>query len=70
MNLTVCILAGGEGKRMKSKLPKVLHLFKGIPMIVQVINRSLELNAQKIIIITGKHNELIQKTISKKKESQ
>lgn len=63
MNLTVCILAGGEGKRMKSTLPKVLHLFKGIPMIVQVINRSLELNAQKIIIITGKHNELIQKTI-------
>ena len=32
-------------------------------MIVQVINRSLELNAQKIIIITGKHNELIQKTV-------
>ena len=63
MNLTVCILAGGEGKRMKSTLPKVLHLFKGKPMIVQVINRSLELNAQKIIIITGKHNELIQKTI-------
>ena len=63
MNLTVCILAGGEGKRMKSTLPKVLHLFKGKPMIVQVINRSLELNAQKIIIITGKHNELIQKTV-------
>lgn len=63
MNLTVCILAGGEGKRMKSTLPKVLHLFKGKPMIVHVINISLELNAQKIIIITGKHNELIQKTI-------
>lgn len=63
MNLTVCILAGGEGKRMKSTLPKVLHLFKGKPMIVQVINRSLELSAKKIIIITGKHNELIQKTV-------
>lgn len=63
MRLTVCILAGGEGKRMKSNLPKVLHLFKHKPMIVHIIEKSLELNTEKIIIITGKHNNLIQKTI-------
>ena len=63
MRLTVCILAGGEGKRMKSNLPKVLHLFKHKPMIVHIIEKSLELNPEKIIIITGRHNNLIQKTI-------
>lgn len=65
MRLSICILAGGEGKRMKSTLPKVLHLFKFKPMIVHVIEKSLELNPNKIIIVTGKHNNLIQKTIKK-----
>lgn len=63
MKLSVCILAGGEGKRMNSTLPKVLHLFKLKPMIVHVIEKSLELYPEKIIIVTGKHNNLIQKTI-------
>ena len=63
MNLSICILAGGEGKRMKSSLPKVLHLFKCKPMIVHVIEQSLDLKPNKIIIVTGKHNTLIQKTI-------
>ena len=65
MKLTVCILAGGLGKRMKSNLPKVCHLFRNIPMIVHVINSSIELKPEKIIIITGKYNELIQETIKK-----
>ena len=62
-NINVCILAGGQGKRMKSELPKVCVNFKGIPMIVHVIKKSLELNVKKIIIITGKFNELIKNTI-------
>jgi len=65
MKLNICILAGGEGKRMKSDLPKVCHLFKNKPMIVHIIEKSLELNADKIIIITGKHNLKIQETIQK-----
>lgn len=65
MNLSICILAGGEGKRMNSTLPKVCHLFKNIPMIIHVVNQALELNPNKIIIVTGKHNELIQSTIKK-----
>ena len=63
MNLSICILAGGNGKRMKSELPKVCVLFKGMPMIVHIINNALKLNTQKIIIITGKYNEFIQNTI-------
>ena len=65
MKLTVCILAGGLGKRMNSTLPKVCHLFKNRPMIVHVIYNALELKAEKIIIITGKYNEIIQETIKK-----
>lgn len=65
MKLTICILAGGQGKRMKSDLPKVCHLFKNKPMIVHIINRSFELNSDKILIVTGKYNNIIQNTIKK-----
>ncbi len=64
-NLIVTIMAAGEGKRMNSDIPKVLHLFKGIPMLVRIIRECLELNPCKIIIITGKYDKLIQETIFK-----
>ena len=58
-NLVITIMAAGEGKRMNSNIPKVLHNFKNIPMLVRIINESLKLNPSKIIIITGKYDELI-----------
>ena len=65
MNLVVTILAGGLGKRMQSNLPKVLHLFKGKPMLVHIIEQSYNLKPSKILIITGKYNDLIQETLRK-----
>ena len=56
-------MAAGEGKRMNSSIPKVLHLFKGIPMLIRIILESIKLNPSKIIIITGKYDEMIKKYI-------
>jgi bifunctional UDP-N-acetylglucosamine pyrophosphorylase/glucosamine-1-phosphate N-acetyltransferase len=64
-HLTVTILAAGEGKRMNSNVPKVLHLLKNRPMVVRVIETARKLRPHKIIVVTGKHDELIQRTISK-----
>lgn len=36
-NLSVIIMAG-EGKRMKSNIPKVLHNFHNKPIIVRILN--------------------------------
>ena len=63
--LTITILAAGEGKRMRSTIPKVLHLFRGKPMLVRIIETSKELGANKIVIVTGKYDELIKMTISR-----
>ena len=62
-NLTVTIMAAGEGKRMNSIIPKVLHNFNGIPMLIRIILESIKLSAKKIIIITGKYDTLIKSEI-------
>lgn len=62
-NLIITIMAAGEGKRMKSNIPKVLHLFDGNPMLVRIIKESVQLNPVKIIVITGKYDLLIKETL-------
>ena len=55
----ILIMAGGLGKRMNSKLPKVLHKIKDKPMLIHVIETSKKLNPIKIGIIVGKYKKNI-----------
>ena len=52
-NLAVIILAAGKGTRMKSDLPKVLHLVAGRPMLWHVVKAAQALGPEKVVIITG-----------------
>lgn len=63
MDLIVTILAGGQGKRMQSVIPKVLHKVNGIPMIVRIINQVVKLSPYKIFIVVSENHDLIRKTI-------
>ena len=49
----VVIMAAGKGTRMKSKLPKVLHLLAGRPLLRHVVDTAGELMARKVVAITG-----------------
>jgi bifunctional UDP-N-acetylglucosamine pyrophosphorylase/glucosamine-1-phosphate N-acetyltransferase len=64
-DLIITILAGGEGKRMRSDIPKVLHIFKEKPMLAGIIETVRELNPKKIVVVTGKFHTLIIQTLSK-----
>ena len=64
-NVVFVIMAAGEGKRMNSNVPKVLHEHDGVPMLVKIIRTTQKLLPKKIIIITGKHSQLIQETCVK-----
>lgn len=57
-------MAAGEGKRMNSPIPKVLHMFNGKPMLVRIIEIAQKLNPAKVIVVTGKHDLLIRGTLS------
>ncbi len=63
-NLLVTIMAAGEGKRMNSNIPKFLHKFKSIPMLIRIIIESNKLIPDKIIVITGKYDNLIKNTVN------
>ena len=57
MSLSVIILAAGQGTRMKSSLPKVMHRIAGVPMLEHVYRRSLELGADDVHIVYGHGGE-------------
>jgi UDP-N-acetylglucosamine diphosphorylase/glucosamine-1-phosphate N-acetyltransferase len=61
--LSVIIMAGGLGKRMKSEIPKVLHKVGDIPMLVRVIQQVQKLDIENIYIIVGKYKSIIEKTL-------
>lgn len=51
------ILAAGQGTRMKSSLSKVLHKVAGRAMLDWVIDLAKNLDCEKIIVVTGAHNQ-------------
>ena len=51
--LHVVILAAGEGKRMKSALPKVLQPIAGRPMLAHVVDAARALQPAAIHVVYG-----------------
>jgi bifunctional UDP-N-acetylglucosamine pyrophosphorylase/glucosamine-1-phosphate N-acetyltransferase len=49
----VIILAAGQGTRMKSSLPKVLHALSGKPLFLHVLGRAQQLEPSKVTIVIG-----------------
>ena len=47
------ILAAGQGTRMKSRLPKVLHQVAGRPMIAHVLDTTIGLSPKSIVVVVG-----------------
>ena len=57
--LHVVVLAAGEGKRMKSVLPKVLQKIAGRPMLAHAIDTARALSPQGIHVVYGHGGEAV-----------
>ena len=53
MSLEIVILAAGQGTRMRSALPKVLHPVAGNSMLGHVIHSARQLQPQRIHVVIG-----------------
>lgn len=59
MSLAVLILAAGEGTRMKSSRPKVLHSICGEPMIHFVLKSVENLVPERTVVVVGHHADKV-----------
>ncbi|MCK9387166.1 MAG: bifunctional UDP-N-acetylglucosamine diphosphorylase/glucosamine-1-phosphate N-acetyltransferase GlmU [Sulfuritalea sp.] len=57
--MNVVILAAGQGKRMHSDLPKVLHRLAGKTLLGYVIDTARELDAERICVVYGHGGEQV-----------
>jgi bifunctional UDP-N-acetylglucosamine pyrophosphorylase/glucosamine-1-phosphate N-acetyltransferase len=64
--ITVLILAAGIGKRMHSRASKLVHNLAGRPMIRYVVDASLALGAERVLLVVGSHAEDIREAIGSK----
>ncbi len=55
--LGVIVMAAGLGKRMKSKLVKVLHPVAGRPMVAHVVDLALRLTDRGVAVVVGHQGE-------------
>lgn len=62
--LDIVILAAGQGSRMKSTLPKVLHTIGGKPMLQHVIDSAKALENARIHIVIGHGAQQVETALS------
>jgi bifunctional UDP-N-acetylglucosamine pyrophosphorylase/glucosamine-1-phosphate N-acetyltransferase len=64
MNLGVVVLAAGQGTRMRSSLPKVLHPLAGRPMLAHVLDTAHELGAARVCVVYGHGGERVREAMA------
>ena len=63
MSLDIVILAAGQGKRMNSALPKVLHRLAGKALVRHVVDAARTLNPGRIVIVYGHGGEAVRESL-------
>jgi bifunctional UDP-N-acetylglucosamine pyrophosphorylase/glucosamine-1-phosphate N-acetyltransferase len=64
MTLGVAILAAGQGTRMRSQLPKVLHPLGGRPLLAHVLDASHAIGADRVCVVYGHGGERVREALA------
>ena len=63
--VALIVLAAGQGSRMQSDLPKVLHLLGGVPLVGHALAAGRSLDPEEVIVIAGHGADLVKKALAK-----
>ncbi|MBN9632002.1 MAG: bifunctional UDP-N-acetylglucosamine diphosphorylase/glucosamine-1-phosphate N-acetyltransferase GlmU [Actinobacteria bacterium] len=63
-NLAIVVLAAGQGTRMKSATPKLLHPLGGLPVVGHVLATARELDAARVIAVVRHERDRLAEVIS------
>src|SRR5436305_124936 len=59
MALEILVLAAGQGKRMRSQLPKILHPLAGRPLLAHVLASARTREPRKVVVVHGHGAEAV-----------
>lgn len=62
--MNIVILAAGQGKRMHSRLPKVLHPLAGKALAQHVIDTARDLQPEKLVVVYGHGGDAVRTTLA------
>ena len=63
-DLHVVVLAAGQGKRMRSRLPKVLHRCGELPLVAHVVRLALARGCAPVVVVVDPQGEPVKKALS------
>ena len=63
-NLAIIVLAAGQGTRMKSSKPKILHTIAGVPLVGHVLATAAALSPAHVIAVVRHERDLVVETMS------
>ena len=64
MKVTAVLLAAGQGTRMRSKLPKVLHPLLGRPMAMYALKTAQQVTGARPVVVIGHQADAIQTALA------
>lgn len=65
MAIALIVLAAGQGTRMNSDLPKVLHRVGGAPLVAHALAAGRGLEPERVIVVAGHGAEEVTKAVAK-----
>ena len=65
MPISLIVLAAGQGTRMGSDLPKVLHPLGGAPLLAHALHAGTALGPERVVVVAGHGAEAVTQTLRK-----
>lgn len=63
--VALIVLAAGQGSRMQSDLPKVLHRLGGVPLVGHALAAGRSLGPEQIVVVAGHGADAVRKAVGK-----
>ncbi|WP_299847441.1 bifunctional UDP-N-acetylglucosamine diphosphorylase/glucosamine-1-phosphate N-acetyltransferase GlmU [uncultured Paracoccus sp.] len=63
--VALIVLAAGQGSRMQSDLPKVMHRLGGVPLVGHALAAGSSLEPERVVVVAGHGADLVKKTVAK-----
>ncbi|MDT1063430.1 bifunctional UDP-N-acetylglucosamine diphosphorylase/glucosamine-1-phosphate N-acetyltransferase GlmU [Paracoccus sp. CPCC 101403] len=63
--IALIVLAAGQGSRMQSDLPKVVHRLGGVPLVGHALAAGRAVEPERVVVVAGHGAEMVRKAIGK-----